>query len=78
MSLPPARYIVIQHDGAWKINLDNRYYGPFATRKIAVEMAIDTAQKADAAGYPSSALLMTGTAFEPLWTSPAKADTPKP
>ena len=72
MSLPPARYIVINHEGEWKINLDNRYYGPFKTKEIAVDMAIDTAKKAGAAGYPASALLMSGTAFEPLWTSDTK------
>ncbi|MGK2909963.1 MAG: DUF2188 domain-containing protein [Sphingobium sp.] len=71
--LPAARYIVINHDGEWKINLDNTYYGPFKTKEIAVDMAVDTAKKAGAVGYPASALLMTGTAFEPLWTSDSKA-----
>ncbi|MDX3910122.1 MAG: DUF2188 domain-containing protein [Sphingobium sp.] len=74
-SLPAARYIVINHDGEWKINLDNRYYGPFKTKEIAVDMAIDTAKKAGAAGYPASALLMTGTRFESLWKSDDKAES---
>ncbi|ALR18960.1 MULTISPECIES: DUF2188 domain-containing protein [Sphingobium] len=69
MPLPHARYIVLNHDGQWKINLDNRYYGPFATQEAAVEMATDTAKKADSAGYPATVLLMKGTAFETLWTS---------
>ncbi|AEG49257.1 hypothetical protein Sphch_1569 [Sphingobium chlorophenolicum L-1] len=69
MSLPHARYIVLEHEGVWKINLDNRYYGPFATREAAVESATGTAQKAGAAGYPASVLLMRGTDFETLWTS---------
>lgn len=68
-TLPPARYIVMNHGGEWKINLDNRYFGPFATREAAVEMAIDTAGKAAAQGYPASVLLMEGQAFQPLWTS---------
>lgn len=77
-SLPPARYIVMNHDGEWKINLDNTYYGPFKTKEIAVDMAVETAKKAGAAGYPASALLMTGTAFEPLWVGEnAGGDTAK-
>lgn len=71
MALPHARYIVLNHDGEWKINLDNRYYGPFVTRDAAVEMATDTARKAGSAGYPASVLLMEGTAFETVWSSQA-------
>ena len=50
MPLPHARYIVLEHEGVWKINLDNRYYGPFATQEAAVENATATAQKAGGAG----------------------------
>lgn len=69
MSLPHARYIVLEHEGVWKINLDNRYFGPFATQKAAVENATDTARKAAEGGYPASVLLMHGTRFETLWTN---------
>ena len=68
MSHPPARYIVMNHDGDWKINLNNRYFGPFATQDAAVAIAIETARKAEDAGHPSSVLLMEGSAFTPLWT----------
>lgn len=44
--LPHARYIVLHHDGAWKINLNNSYYGPFATQAAAVESATATARHA--------------------------------
>lgn len=67
--LPHARYIVVPHEGVWKINLDNRYYGPFATQALAQASAIETARKASEGGYPASVLLMQGTAFETLWTS---------
>ena len=69
--LPHARYIVLQHEGAWKINLDNRYYGPFATQEAAVASATHTARQASEGGYPASVLLMQGTAFETLWTNQA-------
>lgn len=67
--MTPARYIVLHHDGAWKINLNNRYFGPFTTKEAAVAMAIDTAHKAGEAGHEAVVLLMTPTAqFETLWT----------
>jgi hypothetical protein len=69
MSLPHARYIVLEHEGVWKINLDNRYYGPFPTQDAAVENATGTARKAAEGGYPASVLLMQGTRFETLWTN---------
>lgn len=69
MTLPQARYIVIHHEGAWKINLDNRYYGPFPTKDAAVANATEGAEKATSAGYPACVLLMNGTQFETLWSS---------
>ncbi|SER66493.1 DUF2188 domain-containing protein [Sphingobium sp. YR768] len=69
MPLPHARYIVLEHESAWKINLNNKYYGPFPTQQEAVDTATDTAKKASEAGYPASVLLMKGTAFDTLWTS---------
>lgn len=70
-TLPHARYIVLHHDGDWKINLNNSYYGPFPTRSAAVDSATDTARKASEAGYPASVLAMEGTQFETLWTNQA-------
>ena len=72
MPLPHARYIVLAHEGVWKINLDNKYYGPFATQAQAVDSATDTARKASEAGYPASVLLMQGAKFDTLWTSVAE------
>ena len=69
MPLPHARYIVLEHEGVWKINLDNRYFGPFSTQQAAVDSATDTARKAADGGYPASVLLMRGTSFETLWTN---------
>lgn len=70
MSLPPARYIVMHHGGEWKINLDNRYYGPFATVEAAAEMAVDTARKAADAGFDARVMMMYGNRLEQLWPKP--------
>lgn len=72
MALPPARYIVMHHAGEWKINLDNRYYGPCTTREAAIEMATGTAREAAAKGYPASVLVMEGKDFETVWSSDAE------
>lgn len=69
MTQPRARYIVMHHDGQWKINLDNRYYGPCTTREAAIDMAIDTARKAVAGGYVASVLVMEDGRFTPAWSS---------
>jgi len=73
--LPHARYIIVPHDGAWKINLNNSYYGPFPTQQAAIDSATETAKKAAAGGYPASVLLMNGTAFDTAWTSIENDDT---
>lgn len=72
-ALPHARYIILAHEGAWKINLDNRYYGPFATREAAVKSATQTARQAAETGYRASVLVMDGTKFETVWDSNAAA-----
>jgi len=65
-----ARYLVIPHEGLWKINFNNQYYGPFTTREAAVAMAVETAGKAAADGHPTAEVLeMTGPgAFTKLWS----------
>ena len=77
MTLSPARYIVLEHEGVWKINLDNRYYGPFPTQAQAVESATATAREAGAKGYPATVLLMRNGRFEILWDSLAAAAPPE-
>ena len=75
MALPTARYIVLNHEGVWKINLDNRYYGPFTTQAEAVDSATKTAQEANAKGYPAAVLLMRDGQFDSLWEASAPPKT---
>jgi len=69
MPLPHARYIIVHHENVWKINLDNRYFGPFDTQEAAAASAKETARQAAEKGYPASVLLLKGTEFETLWTN---------
>jgi hypothetical protein len=69
---PVARYIVIHHDGAWRINLANLYYGPYESREAAVTAALATAKDAQAQGH--HALVMAAEErglFTTLWDSAA-------
>lgn len=65
-----ARYIVLEHDNQWKINLNNRYFGPFPTRDAAVASAIETAEEADSRGFKAIVMVLVDqTTFETVWES---------
>ena len=67
---PIARYIVLQHDGAWRINLNNLYYGPYEDRDAAVTTAARTAREASLTGHRAQVLLATDRGmFRLLWDS---------
>jgi hypothetical protein len=70
MEKPKARYVVLQDKGEWKINLDNRYYGPFANADEAERMAIETARQATERGYDASVILMFGMVMKMVWPAP--------
>lgn len=69
MEKPKARYVVLQDKGEWKINLDNRYYGPFHTADEAEKMAIETARGAAERGFEASVLIMFGMVTRTVWSS---------
>ena len=41
-----AEYFVVLHEGQWKINYHGMYYGPYASEKEAIDIAIKTANEA--------------------------------
>ena len=40
-----TQYVVVEHDGFWKIRFDGKYYGQYYSRRDAVLAAIDAAYK---------------------------------
>lgn len=73
---PIARYIVLQHDGAWRINLNNLYYGPYEDRDMAVTTAAKTAREASLTGHRAQVLLATERGmFRLLWDSAEAAES---
>lgn len=35
-----TQYFVVQHNGEWKITLNGKHYGPYATQKAALKEAM--------------------------------------
>lgn len=64
-----AVYYILFRDGAWKIQLNGRHFGPCPTRDFAVEVAIAAAKKAAAKGYASRVVSQDGMRFNTEWTA---------
>ena len=41
-----TQYFVVLHDGKWKIKLGDQHYGPYASQAAAIDIAVNTANKA--------------------------------
>ena len=46
-----VRYVVDFHDGAWRVGLNDKRFGPYSTLDAAVHAATNAARKAEAIGY---------------------------
>ncbi len=40
-----TQYVVVSHNGEWKISLAGKHYGPYVTQAQAIRAAIDAAHK---------------------------------
>lgn len=40
-----TQYVVVNHDGQWKISLNGKHYGPYDTQATALRAAVDAAHK---------------------------------
>ena len=48
-----TQYVVVEHDGLWRIRFEGRHYGQYHSRREALRAAIDAAYKAAQAGAGS-------------------------
>ena len=52
-----AQYIVVEHDGLWKIRFEGRHFGPYPNQRAAVHAAIEAAERAPKSGYEPRVLV---------------------
>jgi hypothetical protein len=75
-----TQYIVVEHDGAWKIRFEGRHFGPYANERTAVHVAIAAAERAPNSGSEPRVMVqssLTGQ-LRVEWTygDPHPADMP--
>lgn len=49
--MPEVRYVVDVHEGAWRVSLGDKHFGPYSSLDTAVAAASNAAHKAEAQGY---------------------------
>jgi hypothetical protein len=64
-----ATYYVVLHQGQWKIKHNDSHYGPYATQKAAIRVAVDTAHKSGQKGYDAEVKVQgENNQFRTEWT----------
>ncbi|MGN6307143.1 MAG: DUF2188 domain-containing protein [Mesorhizobium sp.] len=64
-----AQYIVVHHNGQWKISYNGQHYGPYDTQKAAIRVAVDAAHKAGKDGHDAQVLVQgQDSRFRTEWT----------
>ena len=49
--MPQAQYTVDFHEGAWRVTLLERHFGPYSSMDTAMKAAMGAARKAEVMGY---------------------------
>jgi hypothetical protein len=62
-----AVYCVSLKRGEWMIRLNDKHFGPCASREMAVEVAVSAASKAYARGHQAHVLAQEGNQFRTVW-----------
>lgn len=62
-------YYVVNHQGEWKISLDQKHYGPYATQAEAIRVAVDAAHETGRKGGDAQVLVQgVNSQFRTEWT----------
>jgi hypothetical protein len=64
------QYFVVLHEGEWKIKFDGKHYGPYASQRAAIEVAIDEAHTSGEKGNDAQVLIQgkENHQFRTEWT----------
>jgi len=69
IAMPRAQYFVTKRNGEWKIRAGYRYSGPYPTKRKALQVAIDFAERDGQAGREAQVLVQgEDRLFRPAWT----------
>ena len=64
-----AQYVVVRHEGQWKISFESKHYGPYQTQTDAIRAAVDAAHDAGSKGHDAQVLVQaTNNQFRTEWT----------
>jgi hypothetical protein len=64
-----AQYIVVLHQGSWKISHNGNHYGPYNTQREAIKSAVEAAHQAGRQGHDAQVLVQgTDNKFRTEWT----------
>jgi hypothetical protein len=68
--LARTQYVVVLHQGEWKISLGGKHYGPYRTQREAIREAVDTARKEGQSNADGAQVLVQGedNRFRTEWT----------
>jgi hypothetical protein len=68
-----TQFVVLEHEGVWKIKFEGRHYGPYGTRRDALRAAIDAAHDAavrrGVGGYSPRVMVETRNQLQTEWTA---------
>ena len=54
-----TQYIVLEHDGAWKIRFEGQHFGPYPSERTAVFAAIEAAERAPKSSYEARVMVQS-------------------
>ena len=64
-----AHYVVVSHQGNWKVSHGGKHLGPYKTQAEAVLAAVDAAHKAGQQGHEAQVIVQgTAGSFRTEWT----------
>lgn len=64
-----TQYFVVNHEGQWKISLNGKHHGPYATQRGAIRAAVDAAHETGRKGGDAQVLVQgENNQFRTEWT----------
>lgn len=64
-----AIYYVVLHQGEWKVKHNDNHFGPYASQKTAIRVAVDTAHRVGQRGHDAEVKVKgENNRFRTEWT----------